>query len=193
MKRFTLAQTVAIVGVGIVAAVVVSALLARLHVAGFDAMFKSYSDDDEAPIIVRNGSLHIETTDGHWEPNGDANWSNETRSSSDNLGYFWVRVNLKNGTHCADSGKTVQLDYSDASFNPVFTTGGGRGGQTRTQVAPRGQLDREDPQRLRHGAIGDGGYIKAVNVGGNALCSPLTSANLDKVLICTNNVTQACW
>ena len=55
--------------------------------------------EDEGPIIVKNGSMTIDTDGANaaWRDDGGA-WSNET--GKDHRGDLWVRVDLTDGTMC---------------------------------------------------------------------------------------------
>jgi hypothetical protein len=152
-----------------------------------------FGSDDEPPIIVKNGSMHV-ITQAEWKANGTT-WSNETAPNEVNQGQFWVLVLLKDGTRCKETGPTVMIDYSVSSFHAVFTPGPGVNHVTRTQVAPpKPDFDLVDPnvpKDLRHGADGDGNYITAVKVRGQSVCGALTADNLDQIRICSSD-SQSC-
>ena len=77
--------------------------------------------EDEAPIIVKNGSIEIETLDGEWK-NGGGAWINQT-SGKVNSGELWVKVTSSTGT-CRAVGKPVHVQYSQPNVHAVFTTSG---------------------------------------------------------------------
>jgi hypothetical protein len=174
---------------------VAGAAAAAIVVVGI-IVFKALSDDDEAPIIVRNGSMDFDIDDpshGEWKDNNNA-WSFETPSGKVHQNRFWVRADLKDGSHCSGTGQVVRIDYSDPSFHALFNPGNGIDGTTkRSQLTPKGngQIEGVDAQHLRHGAHNDGGYITDVRVNGQPLkngqadCT-ITQANLDQVNVCSN-------
>ena len=139
--------------------------------------------EDEGPIIVKNGSMVIDT-DGAWQEDGGA-WSNET--GKDHKGDLWVRVNLQGGTKCAGSGRPVHVEYSVGGFNAIFNVAGN---PARTKVSPKGQLVADGAQRLRHGAAG--GYITGVRIGGTALSCGITQNNLEAINICSSRDVTDC-
>lgn len=161
----------------------------------FNRTFKVLSSDDEAPIIVKNGSMDFELPSAHageWQDNNNAAWSYESPSDKVHKNDFWVRVDLKGGGTCTGKGHVVMIDYSATSFRAIFTPGKGVDGSTlRTQVTPKADIAFVDKQHLRHGAEGDGGYIQDVKVDGRSVkngqadCA-ITQANLVQVNICSN-------
>ena len=147
--------------------------------------------DEEAPIIVKNGSMHVDTQDGKWVENGNT-WSNETPPQANHGPNFYVLVKLKSGPNCTGNGREVRIDYSDTTLNPVFTSGGGPGGRARTQLAPRRKfslVDPATPKQLLHGSDGDNAYITKVSVGAQT-CDGLTRETLDEIRICSNNISS---
>ena len=141
------------------------------------------ASEDEAPIIVKNGSMTIDTA-GTWQEEGGA-WSNET--GKDHKGDLWVRVNLTDGTACRGSGRPVHVEYSVGGFKAIFTVAGN---PARTKVSPRGQLNLDGTHRLRHGA--SGGFITGVNINGVALTCNITQNNLDAINICSSADVGEC-
>jgi hypothetical protein len=143
--------------------------------------------EDEGPIIVKNGSMTIETDDPNaaWQDEGGV-WSNET--GKDHRRNLWVRVDLTDGTMCRATGPghPVQIEYSIAGFQPIFNV---VGNPARTKVSPKGQLDRETNQRLRHG---DGGHITGVRINGTLLTCNITRDNLKAINICSSPDTAVC-
>ena len=143
------------------------------------------ASEDEAPIIVKNGSMTIDT-DGTWQADGGV-WSNETGKHNDND--LWVRVNLTNKTTCKGSGHPVHIEYSVNGFNAIFNVAGN---PARTKVAPRNGLVLETNHRLRHGTQADGGYITGVRINGSLLTCDITQNNLDVINICSSAKTADC-
>jgi hypothetical protein len=166
-------------------ALVVGLTVAALAVAAY--VISKKLSDDEAPIIVKNGSMTVDTVDGRWEEDGGS-WRNETGKQHGNE--LWVKVVLTNSTTCRGSGHPVVIDYSAAGFQAIFNVTGGK--TPRTIVAPRAQLNLETSQRLRHGAAGDGGYITGVRIGGNPLQCGITQSNLDAIHICSASGVSDC-
>jgi hypothetical protein len=159
--------------------VVVVGLLAFLWIQGV-------SDDDEAPIIVKNGSIEIETLDGEWKDGTDA-WINQT-SGKVNSGELWVKVTSSTGT-CRAVGQPVQVQYSQANVRAVFTTSGFW--TTRTRVSPQGGLAFVDRRHLRAGTAGDGGHITEVRAQ-NLTCSIAAGSANVEISICSSSKTTAC-
>jgi len=144
------------------------------------------SSEDEAPIIVKNGSMTIEGG-GAWQEDGGT-WSYET--GNDHQNNLWVRVDLTDGAPCKGTGHPVRVEYSVQGFQAIFTVAGGA--TPKTKVAPRAGLNRETPQRLRHGSQGDGGHITAVRIGANQLSCNITQNNLGAINICSSANVPAC-
>lgn len=157
--------------------VVVGAVIVWLVVTG---------SEDEAPIIVKNGSMTIETG-GEWQEDGGT-WSHESGKGHQNN--LWVRVDLTNGATCKGTGHPVRVDYSIQGFQAIFTVAGGS--TPKTKVAPRAGLNRETPKRLRHGSQGDGGHITAVRIGANQLSCDITQNTLSAINICSSANVPAC-
>jgi hypothetical protein len=80
-----------------------------LVIAGIFVLQRIRSSDEEAPIIVKNGSIDIQTQDGEWK-DGTSEWINQT-SGKVNAGELWVKVTSSTGT-CRASGKPVHIQYS---------------------------------------------------------------------------------
>ena len=78
------------------------------------------SSEDEGPIIVKNGSIEIETVGGEWK-DGNSEWINQTTGAM-NANDLWVKVTSSTGT-CRASGKPVHIQYSQPSVHVVFTSG----------------------------------------------------------------------
>lgn len=149
-----------------------------------------FSNDDEAPIIVRNGSMHIETTDGNWTQEG-SDWSNETPAGKVHDNDLWVAVVSTTGSKCTAPapGHPVIIRYSAPGVQAHFNPGGN---PIRTKVKLTGQWNRDDDHRLSHGSAGDGGHISEVRVGGTLLACDLTASNLRAINICSSADVTAC-
>ena len=143
---------------------------------------------DEGPIIVQNGSMVIVTaSDAEWQDDSGGAWTNET--GKDHRGELWVRVDLTDGTPCMGSGHPVQVDYSVGGFKAMFNV---VGNPARTKVSPKGQLEKETNQRLRHGTAGDGGYVTGVKINGQDLTCNITRDNLVSINICSSQDDTKC-
>jgi hypothetical protein len=126
-------------------------------------------------------------TEAAWQADG-GDWSHET--GKDHQNELWVRVNLNDGTGpCRISGHPVQVEYSEGGFKAIFNPAGN---PVRTKVSPRGQIDLETAQRLRHGASGDGGYITGVRIPSAQLECKTTKDNLVDIAICSSASVAAC-
>ena len=141
------------------------------------------ASEDEAPIIVKNGSMTIDTA-GEWQDDGGA-WSNET--GKDHRGDLWVRVNLTDGTTCKGTGRPVHVEYSVGGFKAIFNVAGN---PARTKVSPKGQLAADGTHRLRHGE--SGGHITGVRITGAELTCNITANNLDAINICSSADVEQC-
>ena len=144
------------------------------------------ASEDEAPIIVKNGSIEIETLDGEWKDGNDA-WINQT-SGKVNSGELWVKVTSSTGT-CRAVGKPVQVQYSQANVRAVFTTSGFW--TTKTRVSPQGGLAFVDRKHLRAGTAGDGGRITEVRAQNLTCTISAASANVE-ISICSSRNATAC-
>ena len=159
-KRLTL-----FVILGLVIAAVVSYLI-------FQRWFRLAND--EAPIIVKNGSITAEISSGVWVP-GDNSYRHVTGNSFGNN--LWVQIELTTQP-CADiSGNQVHIDYSVPGPQTTF-----HGSNTGTSLTPRSEFRQETTMRLRRGQLGDGGYISGVRAGSSKGCD-FTQANLRAICI----------
>jgi hypothetical protein len=198
MKRFTALQTLAIAALAIIGAFLLAVFLARANVQPFDnqPQFKRMSDDDEAPIIVRNGSMELEVSDGEWKPKGNSSWSYEAPPTVNHKDTFRVHVELADGTHCGGDGKRVEIGFNDGaeSFKAMFVPGAGPGGRLRTQVTPKGKfdVDQQNPKLLRHTG-GAAGFIESVKVDNKPICDALTKEKLNEIRVCSNSAQPICW
>lgn len=173
-------------GVGAIATVGVVGFMA----IGLVGCSKGFSNDDEAPIIVRNGSMHIETTDGTWTAEG-SDWSNGTPSNKVHRNDLWVAVVSTTGAKCIAPapGHPVIIRYSDPAVQAHFNPGGN---PVRTKVKLTGQWNRDDDHRLSHGTAGDGGHITEVRIGGTLLACDLTASSLSAINICSASTRAEC-
>jgi hypothetical protein len=165
----------------VAAAVVVVGLLLLLWMKGG-------SKEDEAPIIVRNGSIEIETADGEWK-NGDDAWVNET-AGKHNDKELWVKVTSSTGT-CRGMGQPIRIQYSKSNDRAVFTTGGSFLAPHRTRVGPQAVITFVDSKHLRAGTPGDGGHISAVQAR-TATCSIAAESTNVEISICSSQTAKAC-
>ena len=161
---------------GIVVVVVVAAVIYYLTKAA----------DEEAPIIVKNGSMYIDIDPtATWGEAGD--WVHQPASGT-HSGELYVKVVLKTGTppSCLGSGHPVRVDYNPG-FNATFNVVPG-GSSYRTIVAPRAQLQRDPniPTRLRHGVDGQG-RIESVVIPGSTMNCVIPDGQLIEVRICSSN------
>lgn len=167
-------------------AVVAAASAVLLIALGVVIVQRIRASDDEGPIIVKNGSINIETIDGVWQ-DGGSDWINETGKA--NSGELWVKVTSSTGT-CRASGKPVHIQYSEPSVQAIFTTSG-MWWFSKTRVSPKSGIARVDSKHLRAGTAGDGGHITEVRTQ-NATCSlSPTSANVE-INICSSSKVTAC-
>ena len=165
----------------VTAAVVVVGLLAFLWMKGGPS-------DDEGPIIVKNGSIEIETVDGQWKDDEDA-WVNET-TGKHNHKDLWVKVTSSTGT-CRGVGQPIRVQYSKSNDRAVFTTGGSFLGRPRTRVGPETAITFVDGKHLRAGTAGDGGHIAAVQAQSVTCRLEADSSNVE-ISICSSPTAKAC-
>ena len=165
----------------VAAAVVVVGLLLLLWMKGG-------SKEDEAPIIVKNGSIEIETADGQWKA-GDDVWVNET-TGKHNAKELWVKVTSSTGT-CRGVGQPIRIQYSKSNDRAVFTTGGSFLGRHRTRVGPQAIITLVDSKHLRAGTAGDGGHINAVQAR-SATCTIAADSSNVEISICSSQTAKAC-
>jgi hypothetical protein len=158
-----------------------------LLVAGLFIWQRIKSSDEEAPIIVKNGSIEIETLDGEWK-DGNTEWINQTTGTL-NANDLWVKVTSSTGT-CRAAGKPVHIQYSQPNVHVVFTTSG-VWWTAKTRVSPKADLALVDGKHLRAGTPGDGGHITEVRAQ-NLTCSlSPNSANVE-INICSSSKVKAC-
>jgi hypothetical protein len=145
------------------------------------------ASEDEGPIIVKNGSIDIETQDGVWT-DGGGDWINQT-SGKVNGGDLWVKVTSSTGT-CRASGQPVHIQYSQPGVQVTFITSG-VWWFAKTRVAPKSAIAFVDGKHLRAGAAGDGGHITEVRTQNLTCTLSPTSANVE-INICSSSKVSAC-
>src|SRR5262245_23520335 len=165
---------------------IAAAAFLLLAVAGLFILQRIKSSDEEAPIIVRNGSIEIETLDGTWTAGTDE-WTNETvgKGSANEL---WVKVTSSTGT-CRGSGKPVHIRYSQPGVQVMFTTRG-FWWTAKTRVSPKSGVTLLDSRHLRAGTAG-AGYITEVQTQSVTCSLSPTSANVE-INICSSSSVTAC-
>ena len=145
------------------------------------------SSQDEGPIIVGNGSIEIQTTDGEWK-DGGSDWFKDSPGRI-NSGDLWVKVTSSTGT-CRAMGKPVHVQYSVPGNQVTFTTSGAWW-WSKTRVSPRSGIASVDGKHLRAGTSSDGGHITEVRAQ-NLTCS-LSSASANvEISICSSSRATAC-
>jgi len=142
---------------------------------------------DEGPIIVKNGSIDIETLDGQWQ-DGGGDWVNQT-SGTVNHGDLWVKVTSSTGT-CRAQGKPVHVQYSVPGNQVTFTTSG-LWWWTKTRVSPKSGIAYVDGKHLRAGTAGDGGHITEVRTQ-NLTCSLSPTSENVVINICSSGQVTDC-
>jgi len=145
------------------------------------------SSEDEGPIIVKNGSIEIETVGGEWKE-GNNEWINQTTGTM-NANDLWVKVTSSTGT-CRGVGKPVHIQYSQPSVHLVFTTSG-MWWTAKTRVSPKAGVALVDRTHLRAGTAGDGGHITEVRAQNQTCTLSADSMNVE-VNICSSSKVTAC-
>jgi len=145
------------------------------------------SSQDEAPIIVQNGSIDIQTIDGQWT-DGNSEWINQT-SGTVNANQLWVKVTSSTGT-CRANGKPVRVQYSDPSVHATFTTSG-VWWFAKTRITPRSGITFVDGKHLRAGSAGDGGHITEVRAQSQT-CSLSPESQNVRITICSSGNVADC-
>lgn len=158
-----------------------------LVIAGLFVLQRVKSAQEEAPIIVRNGSINIETQDGQWNDGGNE-WINQT-SGTVNSGDLWVKVTSSTGT-CRASGKPVHIQYSVPGNQVTFTTSG-VWWFSKTRVSPKSAIALVDSTHLRAGNAGDGGHITEVRTQ-NLTCTLSANSSNVEINICSSSKVTAC-
>lgn len=146
--------------------------------------------EDEGPIIVKNGTMTVDTKDDTGEWNDDGDWSHDTNGKIHG-GKLWVLVIYKNASFCPavssqpvpKEGDKVDVNYSDGNFKAKFKVVGNN--PPRTKVA-KNDLVKKTDQRLQHGQDGDGGFITSVDIDNQPLDCQITKDNLDQIKICSS-------
>ncbi len=176
-----------------VAAVAVAAF--AIGAAFFGLPIRGLSDDDEAPIIVKNGSMDIEAgSRWAWKQENDQNGVPESYVyDPDHLhfdvfnGGFWVKVS-GSAIVCSDTSFPLHAQTVVVTFEPAFTVTFQRLRRgwtfwTLRNVVPAADLTLVGgSQLLRHGKPNEG-YIKRVDVG-TANCTFADATALKQIMIC---------
>ena len=152
--------------------------LAIAAIVGY-VIYKRFSGfaNDEAPIIVKNGSMTVEIRQGAWV-NGGTHWGHVTGNQSDDD--LWVQIDLTSGPCPVISGNQVHIDYSGGGPQTTF-----HASNTGTRLTPRSEFAQETPDRLRRGSSDDGGHITGVRAGSQQGCQ-ITQQTLRVICIWTN-------
>ena len=163
-------------------------LLGAAIVGGAVMLLGFFSDSEEAPIRVKNGSLEliIVSASQQWQQAGSSgNWriANAERYSDN----YEVTAAVKAGATCGGSttatGSDVVFTYSDGKVIRVQSTG------NRTAVKPDAGAtmtwDAATPQKLSY--VATGGYLATIAVGNGAnpttMCTFTAANQLDHVLL----------
>jgi hypothetical protein len=157
-----------------------------LVLVGLFILQKIRSADEEGPIIVKNGSIDIETLDGEWK-DGKSEWINQT-SGTINSNDLWVKVTSSTGT-CRAMGKPVHIQYSEPGVQVTFTTSG-MWWFAKTRVAPKSAIARVDGKHLRAGTAGSG-HITEVRAQ-NLTCSLAPDSQNVRIAICSSSKVTDC-
>jgi hypothetical protein len=169
----------------IVATVAVVAVAAAVVVINPDLRRKIFGSSDEDSIRVRNGSMHIETVDGVWMPDG-SDWMNATPAKKVHQNDLWVAVTYRNGIPkctAGRSGQPVIIRFSEAGVAAHFIPAGN---PVKTKVILTGQWSRDaGNKQLSHGVAGQG-KIEEIKLNGTAVSCDLTPANLDEIWVCSS-------
>ena len=143
--------------------------------------------EDEGPIIVRNGSLTVDTSDTSAKWTDDGDWSHETTDKMHH-GDLWVLVLLKDGSKCPASGQPeqgspVQIDYSEAGFKAMFKVVGNN--PPRTKVSPKNDFRKASDQQIVHDGTG---HVTGIKINGHDLSCAGIDTQLDQIKICSSDV-----
>jgi hypothetical protein len=175
----------------IVATVAVLAVGAAVVVINPDLRRKIFGSSDEDSIRVRGGSMHIDTYDGVWTPDGN-DWRNETPAKKVHQNDLWLAVTYNNGAakcKAAAPGHPIIIRYSDAGVQAHFNPAGN---PVRTKVTLTGSWARESNRKtLSHGTPGQGN-IADIRVNGADPGCDLTPAALDRIFICSSSADANC-
>jgi hypothetical protein len=144
------------------------------------------SGDEEAPIIVKNGSIDI-TAGGVWKQ-ANGGWVNDTGTDR-NRGDLWVKVTSSDGS-CNTSGQPVHVDHSDPGVGLNLTTASTGFGQ-KTVVTSQGNAIRQvSAHELITGNPGQG-HIAAVRAR-TATCSLSGQSMNVEIRICSSTADTRC-
>jgi hypothetical protein len=190
----------AAITVAVVAAVVTAVIVWRVVTAS----------DDEAPIIVKNGSMDVLAGD---DPGHNRHWKWTRRGGGGNLVfihdpthphgdvtprplYVYVMGQPVGGCTTQTSGDTVTVAFDDDFSIKISRVQLGSSPNYRLHVessSPTGldEVSGAGRPTLRHAAQASG-YIKSVTVGSAAACTFPNAAALTRICISPDDPTQAC-
>jgi hypothetical protein len=177
---------------------VVFVTIALVLIAAAGCRYFRIKVEDEGPIIVKNGSMTVDTADDTGQWNDDGDWSNDT-TGKQHGGDLWVLVIYKDGSFCPSSGSPVkpdpahghpvQIESTDSNFKPKFNVAGSN--PPRTKVSPKNDFVRDNAnhKRLQHEQAGE--YIKGVKLPGGGggdqdLQCDFDPAKLNQIKICSS-------
>jgi hypothetical protein len=198
-------------GLVAVSAVIILVVLQLFQIEVPGLHFRILADDDEAPIIVRNGSLDIFAgNDWQWQAENDSNGQLEAYSYQpmgfhidwiDN--HLWVKISA-NAMTCDPAtptmpihAATVKVTFVEESSSPTQPAAKYESNfqrirrpiNSRTNVKPGlGLTLSTADQRLRHGDEGKG-YISQVmtaGLGSQVTCDFQKAADLTDIRICAS-------
>lgn len=190
-----------------------AAVALGLGLAGF-AIYMVLTSDEEAPIIVKNGSLLIvagaaEQNEWAWtKEDGDNEESSPsysyepTHKYRDRSKMHWVKVSSMQSGSCTNnqmtaSGKTVNIDYiyGNGQTKSVGIRRGASGPlriDYRTKVRPQDLTVGTDSETGRSALIfPDSGYISAIRVDNWSCTFPNVAAD-PQISVCASDKSAEC-
>jgi hypothetical protein len=193
--------------------VTAGAVALGLGLAGF-GLYDVLSADEEAPIIVKNGSLEIiagvdkdnqwawEREDGDNQESSPSYSYEPTHKYRDRSRTHWVKV-LMPSASCPSgptaTGKVIKIDYvyDNGQKTKLITIRRGASGflriDYRTKVRPSDLTVGADPKTGRPALVfPDNGYISAIRVDNNWSCTFPDATADPSIWVCASNNRAEC-
>lgn len=137
--------------------------------------------NDEAPIIVKNGSMTAEVKRGTWVDE-NTHWRHQSDNTNGNT--LWVQIERTTDSCPIVEGARVQIEHSQGGLTTFHPNVNG------TFLTPKNDFSKDQGvERLRRGSQG---YITAVHVpGAPSQPCPFTQNNLRAICIWTTSAIDS--
>jgi hypothetical protein len=156
------------------------------------ALIGPFAGDDEAPIIVKNGTMKMESGSGTFVADGNE-YSHETRG--DHKKDLWVKVFLTQAVETCTATETrtnrLSIEYNNGAFTATLQPKGSLLKAHRTKITPKDSWKLDRPYRLIYPPAGGSGFITKVTASGWR-CELTAAGQLEQINICSSSSSDYC-